>query len=427
MSNWKTYTLGKLVKSGGGKIHTGPFGSQLHASDYVQSGIPCIMPANMKENRVDLSGISFISEQDAARLSKYLVKGGDIVYSRRGDVTLKALIKDEEEGFFCGTGCLLLRPGSEIDPEFLTYYLSTDSIKHWIVKQAVGATMPNLNTGIFSSIPFTAPTKKEQQKLAAVISSINQKIELNNKINAELEAMAKLIYDYWFVQFDFPDANGKPYKSSGGKMAYNKALKREIPEGWEAVPLDYLVNVITGNVSPKDMDPNTPYIGLEHIPRKTIVLSEWETAKKVNSDKCVFKKYDILFGKIRPYFHKVGITFVNGITSTDTIVLRPKKEEFFGLAIQTVFTDIFIETATQTSTGTKMPRANWTVLKNYKVAIPSSQLLNKYQSIIDGVFSRIESSVYQNKKLSTLRDWLLPLLMNGQVTVKETEEKFRQE
>jgi type I restriction enzyme S subunit len=125
MSNWQKTTLGKVLHLGGGKIQTGPFGSQLHASDYVTSGIPCIMPANMKNNRVNLSGIARISEKDAKRLSQHLVQKGDIVYSRRGDVTQKALIGKSEVGYFCGTGCLLVRPGDAIDPEFLTYHLST--------------------------------------------------------------------------------------------------------------------------------------------------------------------------------------------------------------------------------------------------------------------------------------------------------------
>ncbi|MES1383798.1 restriction endonuclease subunit S, partial [Vibrio cholerae] len=232
MNNILSDNLGNLVKSGGGKIHTGPFGSQLHAADYVQEGIPCIMPANMKSNRVDLSDIAYIPEGDANRLSKYIVKKDDIVYSRRGDVTLKALIREKEDGYFCGTGCLLLRPGDKFDSRFLTHYLSTPTIQNWIVRQAVGATMPNLNTGILASIPFNGPKKEEQEKIADVLSVIEDKIELNNRINSELEAMAKTLYDYWFVQFDFPDANGNPYKASGGKMVYNPVLKREIPQGW---------------------------------------------------------------------------------------------------------------------------------------------------------------------------------------------------
>ncbi|HAW0837324.1 TPA: restriction endonuclease subunit S, partial [Escherichia coli] len=265
MSNQINSTLGDLVKAGGGIIHTGPFGSQLHAEDYVAQGIPCIMPANMRDNRVDLSNISFISDEDAQRLSKYLVKEGDIVYSRRGNVTLKALIRKNEAGYFCGTGCLLLRPGNLLDSDYLTYYLSTPKIQSWIISQAIGATMPNLNTGILSRIPFSGPEKSVQKKISSALRAIDDKLEINNRINAELEAMAKTLYDYWFVQFDFPDANGKPYKTSGGKMEYNTTLKREIPAGWASGTLEDLGQIVGGSTPttsrPENFTTNgTPWI-----------------------------------------------------------------------------------------------------------------------------------------------------------------------
>ncbi len=308
---------------------------------------------------------------------------------------------------------------TKADPNYVFQWLASPWIFKTITNRNTGSTVPLINLGIIKSLPIELPENvSEQKKIAGTISKIDAKIELNNRINIELETMAKTLYDYWFVQFDFPDANGKPYKTSGGKMVYNTTLKREIPEGWEVVDLEHIAHVVKGNVLPDEIDSTTPYIGLEHIPRKTIILSEWETAEKVNSDKCAFQKYDILFGKIRPYFHKVGIAFVDGITSTDTIVLRPKKKEFFGLALETVFTEKFIATATQSSTGTKMPRADWGVLRSYKVPLPTFPLLYKYQKIFDGLLVKMEASVYQNKELVELRDWLLPMLMNGQVTVK---------
>jgi type I restriction enzyme S subunit len=250
------------------------------------------------------------------------------------------------------------------------------------------------------------------------LSSLDKKIELNNRINAELEAMAKTLYDYWFVQFDFPDANGKPYKTSGGKMAYNPTLKREIPDGWGILSLSNLVELVKGNVSPSDIDPNTPYIGLEHIGRKTIVLSDWANSGLANSDKTTFKKNDILFGKIRPYFHKVAVALFDGVTSTDTIILRPNKKCFFGLALETVFTDEFVEAATRSSTGSKMPRADWNFLQYYKIPVPKADLLEAFQSIFEYLLQKIGLSVIENKKLGELRDWLLPMLMNGQATVQ---------
>lgn len=266
--------------------------------------------------------------------------------------------------------------------------------------------------------PVLLPDLPHQQRVIDVLKSLDNKIEINNRINAELEAMAKTLYDYWFVQFDFPDEKGNPYKSSGGKMQYNAELKREIPDGWEVSNLKDIVSLVRGNINPSEIKMNTPYIGLEHIGRKTIVLSDWASSESANSDKTAFKKHDILFGKIRPYFHKVAVTTFDGITSTDTIILRPKKNIYFGLALQTVFTDKFVEIATQSSTGSKMPRADWNVLQNYKIPVSKPELLEKYQNIFESALNKIESLVIENQQLAELRDWLLPMLMNGQVTVE---------
>jgi type I restriction enzyme S subunit len=412
-------TLGEVVAAGNGKIQTGPFGSQLHASDYVDAGIPCIMPTNMKNNRVNLTDIAFIAEKDAKRLSQHLVQEGDIVYSRRGDVTQKALIREGEAGYFCGTGCLLVRPGTAIDPEFLTYHLSTPSNRTWIVNQAVGAHMANLNTGILSKAPLCIPNEAEQKKIAAVLSALDTRIDLNNRINAELEALAKTIYDYWFVQFDFPDAHGRPYKSSGGAMVWNDTLKREIPAEWEVVSLGELVDVVKEGVASDGADTTTPYVGLEHIARKSIVLSEWSTADQAASQKTAFRSGDILFGKIRPYFHKVALASIDGISSTDAIVIRPKRPEVSGLVLETVFAERFVAMATASSTGSKMPRADWNVMKRYGMAVPDkhSNTLSKYQDLFGPIADKIGLHVRQNRELTQLRDWLLPLLMNGQVRV----------
>ena len=197
-------------------------------------------------------------------------------------------------------------------------------------------------------IPAISDTK-QQKKVAAILSALDAKIDCNNRINVELEAMVKTLYDYWFVQFDFPDASGKPYKSSGGKMVYNTTLKRDIPTGWGVLKLSDLVDLIKGNISPADVSKDTPYVGLEHIGRRKIALTDWASSDLAASDKTIFKKDDILFGKIRPYFHKVTVAPFDGITSTDTIILRPKRKNYSGLALETVFADEFIDAATQSS------------------------------------------------------------------------------
>ncbi|WP_158592246.1 restriction endonuclease subunit S [Noviherbaspirillum sedimenti] len=301
------------------------------------------------------------------------------------------------------------------DPYFAYYFLKNLDFS----KLNSGSAQPSLNRNYVYPIKISVPLPAAQKKIANVLSTLDAKIDCNNCINAELEAMAKTLYDYWFVQFDFPDANGKPYKSSGGKMVYNAMLKREIPIGWDAVQLDEIVDEVRDNVTPMDLDGNTPYIGLEHIARKSIVLENWALAEKATSNKTAFCAGDILFGKIRPYFHKVGFAMMDGIASTDAIVMRARNASLVGLALQTVFSDRFVEAATASSTGSKMPRADWSVLKQYGVALPNyaTQTLLSYQQLFNLAITKIERHVRENRELTQLRDWLLPLLMNGQVTV----------
>ena len=426
MSKWRQTTLGKVLISGGGKIQTGPFGSQLHASDYVADGIPCIMPANMKSNRVDLSAIAYISEKDAKRLSKHLVKAGDILYSRRGDVTQKALIREAEAGYFCGTGCLLVRPGDAIDPEFLTYHLSTPTNQDWIVKQAVGATMPNLNTAILSAVPLNLPPNKDiQRRTAAILSALDAKIDCNNRINAELEAMAKTLYDYWFVQFDFPDANGKPYKSSGGKMVYNATLKREIPEGWREGTLDDLGRIVGGS-TPSTEDPcnftshGTPWItpnDLSDNEGNKFISRGSQDVSDLGIKSASLKKYPIgtvLLSSRAPIGY-MAIARTELTTNQGFKSFIPHDGYSTAFIYYTVKGSL--KTITQYASGSTFKEVSAGVLKTVKIVLPDLNVVEQFTDSVTSIFKRQDVLEQENQQLAQLRDWLLPLLMNGQVTV----------
>lgn len=197
MKGWKECKLGEVAS-----IQTGPFGSQLHASDYVQVGIPAIMPTNIgRRLEIIRDKIECITDKDASRLSKYLVKEGDIVYSRRGDVEKCAYISLKEENWLCGTGCLRIRFNiKNVDPKFGAYFLSTDEIKGWVSGNAVGTTMPNLNSTILSNLPLILPPLPEQRAIAGVLSSLDDKIDLLHRQNKTLEAMAEALFRQWFVE-----------------------------------------------------------------------------------------------------------------------------------------------------------------------------------------------------------------------------------
>jgi len=387
------------------------------------------MPMNMKNNRIDVSGIARITDEDAKRLHRHIVKKGDIVYSRRGDVTQKALITENEDGFFCGTGCLLLRPGAEIDPEFLTYYLSTPTYQSWIASQAVGATMPNLNTGILHRVSFKAPEKSEQTRIAAVLSALDAQIALNHRINVELEGMAKLLYDYWFVQYDFPlsaaqaaalgkpHLTGQPYRSSGGPMVFDPQLKREVPEGWKVGNISELC-LLNHRTWPNKYHPDqVTYLDLANAKNGEILSVQnfaWDEAP--SRARRILTPGDTIFGTVRPGNRSFALVpqseeVLTG--STGFAVLTPKSAIYREFNYLSLTSESNINRLTTVASGAAYPAVNPEVIAAQTIAIPTSELIQQFHQTTASFFDLIERHRAQNQELTTLRDWLLPMLMNG--------------
>lgn len=184
MSDWTMTKLGDIST-----IITGPFGSQLHQSDYVSDGVPIVMPQDITDRKINYTSINYISEYDAHRLNRYITQKNDILYARRGDIEKHAFITSEDSGVYCGTGCLRVRITSEdVDPLFLSFYLNREETKRWLVTHAVGSNMPNLNTEILSNVPISYPTIDRQKRIAHILNCLDKKITTNRKINDNLAA-----------------------------------------------------------------------------------------------------------------------------------------------------------------------------------------------------------------------------------------------
>jgi len=202
--DWRISTIGELCDSTKGSVQTGPFGSDLHASDYSPSGIPVIMPANLGKNAIIEDGIARVNGDHVARLRSHKVQKGDIVFPRRGDIARYAVVDEHQVGWLCGTGCLRIRFGENevIEPRYLGYWLGTSIVENWLLGNAVGTTMPNLNTSILRALPVPLPTLPEQRAIAAILAGFDDKIEANRRANATLEATARALFQSWFVDFD---------------------------------------------------------------------------------------------------------------------------------------------------------------------------------------------------------------------------------
>lgn len=306
-------------------------------------------------------------------------------------------------------------------PKYLFYKLKTLT-KHF-ANVNVGSTVPSLRLDHITDLAIDFPCYLTQKTVANTLYNIDAKIDLNNQINQELEAMAKLLYDYWFVQFDFPNEEGKPYKSSGGKMVYNEELKREIPEGWKVKKAREFIFQVSESIKPYEF-PELPYLPIDKLPMKQLYYSEYEKRSEAKSSLIRFKEDDILLGAMRVYFHRVCNAISDGISRSTMMVLRPYQLNHKNFALFTLNKEEAIEYATNNSTGSSIPYAKWNYgLENYKVALPENEnILDFFDSIVNPILEQFKILNKQNQHLAELRDWLLPMLMNGQIKVESTEE-----
>ena len=306
----------------------------------------------------------------------------------------------------------------KVSSEYVYYFLKT---QYENLRGLSSGIRKNLNTNDIKNFVVRLPENlKTQQSIATVLSVLDKKIALNKQINARLEEMAKTLYDYWFVQFDFPDANGKPYKSSGGEMVFDETLKREIPKGWEVKSLkDVLVNC-SDNIKSEDLTSNMPYTPIDSLPMRKMTFSDFQKIENARTSLIRYSLNDILIGAMRVYFHRVCIAPFDGITRSTTIVLKPKKQNHLPFLYQLCNEEKTINFASKVSIGTQQPYVNWVNgLAEYKFAMPNLELIERYSIKIMPLIKSVITREKQNHQLTQLRDFLLPMLMNGQVSVAE--------
>jgi len=413
---YKKVCLGDLAD-----IITGPFGSQLHASDYVEQGIPSIMPQDIGDRIVIHDRIAHITEQDAERLKKYRVEIGDIVYSRRGNIERCALISENDAGALCGTGCLRIRPDKMlVNAVFLSFYLSTPHIRKWIVDNATGATMLNLNSAILKKLPVELPDLKEQYRIANELQAIDDKIKNNSKLITTLESMAKTLYDYWFVQFDFPDANGRPYKTSGGKMEWNENLSREIPAGWKVDNLFRIASYVNGlacqKYRPQGNEESLPVIKIREMHEGVRPDTERVSANIPLEN--VIGDGDILFSWSATLEIQYWTGGKGGLNQHIFKVIPSEdfpKEYIYHQLKDYIVNFVKIAEARKTTMG----HITQDHLKLSRIVIPPYEVLRRFEARIKPIHKQMVKCNQENRKLTYLRDFLLPMLMNGQVTFRQ--------
>lgn len=428
VSDQPATTLGELCDGPEGSIQTGPFGSQLHQSDYTEVGIPVIMPTNIRDGRVIDEEIARISPEEADRLKRHRVALGDIVFSRRGEIDKCAVVTQREVGWVCGTGCLLARPvKTKADAKFIGYCISTPGAKDWLKQNAVGLVMPNLNTGILARLPIPAMGVLKQAEIAAILGTLDAKIELNRDTASTLESTARALFQSWFVNFDPVHAKieGRHTGLPADIAAHfpDSFDDNGLPRGWRNRRADEIASLIREGVEPRDVDPMTPYVGLDYIEKRQIGLTDWGCASEVDSIKTKFSKDDLLFGKLRPYFHKVAIAPVAGICSSDIFVFRAKYREDRAYMYLAFSQDSFVASATGGVTGTRMPRADWSHMSAQLFPSGADAVMTAFSDLVLDIFASTSVMLAEGRALAATRDALLPKLISGELRVPEKVAK----
>jgi type I restriction enzyme S subunit len=353
--------------------------------------------------QIDWENVPFCPIEDGL-FDKYALHDGDIVIARTGNTTGYAkLIRDEQRAVFASYLIRVQLDQQKAVPGYVGRLVESDIYKRFVNSQKGGSAQGNANAQILTQFEFDLPPLGVQRKIAEVLATYDDLLANNHRRMALLEESARLLYQEWFVHLRFPGHE-------------HKRLINGIPEGWGSKTLSDICSDIREMVLPESLDSGTPYIGLEHMPRRSISLAEWGMAQTVSSSKCRYRKGDILFGKIRPYFHKVGVAFTDGVTSSDAIVIRSDSDSLRAFALMTVSSDKFVAEASQTMReGSKMPRADWKLMRKYPIVMPPQGLLDNFAETITAITEQLSNLCFQNQKLRAARDILLPRLMNGEV------------
>jgi type I restriction enzyme S subunit len=398
-NNWQFVNLEDIQNPKGRAIVSGPFGSNIGMRFFVPEGIPVIRGNNLTTDmrRFVDDGFVFITEEKAKELGNCEALPGDLIFTAAGSLGQVGIIPDKPKypRYIISNKQLRVRLDPEkVDKLFVFYWLSSPQMVENIQQQNTGSSVPLINLSILRKLPVPLPPLPEQRAIAGMLGALDDKIELNRRMNRTLESMARAVFRQWFVE-------------------------SEEVTGWKVGKFGDVAENIRRSTNAQDIDPEMHYIGLEHMPRGSIALSEWGNASELASNKFIFKEGEFLFGKLRPYFHKVGIAPIDGVCSTDILVIAPKSPEWHGFVLGHISSVELINYTNAASTGTKMPRTNWSDIANYEVAIPPLEKAKEFTEIFLPMAQQIRANIMESRTLARLRESLLPRLMRGEVRVKD--------
>ena len=397
--NWKQTTLGEISSN----IQTGPFGSQLHQSDYSENGIPVVMPKDILNGHVSDISIARVPEEYANRLNRHKIEPGDILYSRRGDVGRCAFTTDIEAGWLCGTGCLRVTIDQrKAIPKFVFYQLQKTETIGWVEKHAVGSTMLNLNTSILSNVPIQIPSIDKQRFIVGVLSAYDNLIENNQKQIKLLEEAAQRLYKEWFVDLRFPGHE-------------NTKITDGIPEGWSVQSINDIAEYINGYAfKPSDWgNLGKPIIKIKEMGSGIASDTPRNTGESI-PERYNVTAGDILFSWSATLSAKIWDE-EDGLLNQHLFKVIPHGGVSREFVLQSILKTL--DEFSNLTTGSTMKHIQRGKLKEVHIIVPNEQMMHIYESISEPSREQILKLKKRIVILQEARDRLLPKLMSGEIEV----------
>jgi type I restriction enzyme, S subunit len=419
-------TVGEFLKETGGSIKTGPFGTKLKASEYTPDGVPVISVGEVGFGRLRLhEKTPRVDESVWHRMPEFILRTGDIVFGRKGAVERSAQVMPDEDGFFLGSDGIRIRLNNEqCDPRFFAYQFLTSSHRTWMVQHAAGSTMPSLNEGIIGRIPIIVPPLAEQKRIARILGTLDDKIELNRRMNATLEAMARALFQSWFVDFDPVRRNAEGGESRPEDAlfpdSFDDSTVGEIPLGWTIERVGDVVDCVGGG-TPSTKEPKFWDDGVHH----------WTTPKDFSS-----LQSPILIDTSRKLTDAGIAKISSGLLPAGTLLLSSRapvgylaisaidvaiNQGFIAMKCNDRASKYFMLNWCQSNmgeiksraTGTTFPEISKNSFRPISVVLPSKGPMAEFTAKVEPLYEQITANLHQSATLTTIRNELLPKMLSG--------------
>lgn len=359
-----------------------------------------------------------VDAEAAAELRARPIPAGSVVFAKIGEAIRQNRKRLTTRPTLLDNNLMAAVPREGVDSRFLYYLLCTLDFEELIE----GSALPYLKASTLERIEVELPPLPVQRHIAELLGTLDERIELTRQLNRTLEALASTLFQSWFVEF-YPVVEKSEGRAPLGMSAEVAALfpsefvpteDGSLPKGWRWGTLGDIARQVREVAYPEQLEGTMPYIGLEHMPQRSIALSRWGAAAQVQSQKFRFRAGHFLFGKLRPYFHKVGIAPVDGVCSTDIVVVEPTDVAYSSLVLSHLSSAEFVSYADSGSGGTRMPRTSWERMARYPIALPDprcAEALNRYtRPLLD----KLNANIHEGRTLAALRELLLPQLLSGE-------------